>query len=166
MSLLSAGQLKFNGSTFAANNWILKSDIDLGLLTFEPATNANGTGYASFDFQVQDDGGTANGGVNRDASSNIITFNVTAVNDDPTADHGGAYTINEGDSLNLNASGSTDVDGDTLTYRWDLDIDGIYDITTTSATIAPTWSALTSYGIDDDAGIPLACRSMMVMVEL
>ena len=33
---------------------------------FTPAANANGTGYASFTFQVQDDGGTANGGVEHD----------------------------------------------------------------------------------------------------
>ncbi|MEZ6035660.1 MAG: cadherin-like domain-containing protein [Planctomycetaceae bacterium] len=150
MSLPTQGQLLYNGSTFAANNWILTSDIDLGLLTFEPVADGNGTGYASFDFQVQDDGGTANGGVNRDATSNTITFDVTAQNDAPTASHGGTYTINEGDSLNLNASGSSDIDGDTLTYRWDLNNDAIYDIVTTSANITPAWSALNSYGIDDD----------------
>ena len=33
---------------------------------FTPAANANGAGYASFTFQVQDDGGTANGGVDLD----------------------------------------------------------------------------------------------------
>ena len=35
---------------------------DLGDLVFTPAANANGTAYASFTFQVRDDGGTANGG--------------------------------------------------------------------------------------------------------
>ena len=35
---------------------------------FTPAANANGTAYASFTFQVQDDGGTANGGVDLDQS--------------------------------------------------------------------------------------------------
>ncbi|MCA9049689.1 MAG: DUF4347 domain-containing protein, partial [Planctomycetaceae bacterium] len=150
MSIPAQGQLKYNGSTFAANNWVLRSDIDLGLLTYEADPDENGTNYASFDFQVQDNGGTANGGVNRDPSSNTITFNVTALNDNPTANHGGPYTINEGDSLSLDASGSADIDGDTLTYRWDLNNDATYDITTTSATIAPAWSALASYGIDDD----------------
>ena len=33
---------------------------------FTPAANANGAAYASFTFQVQDDGGTANGGVDLD----------------------------------------------------------------------------------------------------
>ncbi len=39
-----------------------------GQLVFTPAANANGAGYASFTFQVQDDGGTANGGVDLDPS--------------------------------------------------------------------------------------------------
>ncbi|MEI7970863.1 MAG: cadherin-like domain-containing protein, partial [Betaproteobacteria bacterium] len=50
---------------------------------FTPAANANGTGYASFSFQVQDDGGTANGGVDLDSTPNTLTFDVTAVNDAP-----------------------------------------------------------------------------------
>ena len=35
-------------------------------LVFTPAANANGAGYASFTFQVQDDGGTTNSGVDLD----------------------------------------------------------------------------------------------------
>jgi hypothetical protein len=34
-----------------------------------PGANANGAGYASFTFQVRDDGGIANGGVNLDQSA-------------------------------------------------------------------------------------------------
>ena len=59
------------------------ADINGGLLKFTPAANANGNGYASFTFQVQDNGGTANGGVDLDPSPNTITVNVTAVNDAP-----------------------------------------------------------------------------------
>jgi hypothetical protein len=151
MTLPGAGPLNYNGSTFAANNWILTSDIDLGLLTYEPATNGNGAGYASFEFQVQDNGGTADGGVNRDSSSNTITFDVTAQNDAPTADHGGAYTMSEGDSLSLDASASGDIDGDTLTYRWDLDNDGQYDdLITLNATEVVAWSTLSGLGLDDN----------------
>ena len=65
---------------------------------FTPAANANGTGYASFTFQVQDNGGTANGGVDLDQTANTMTINVTAVNDAPagtdntvTADEDTAY---------------------------------------------------------------------------
>ncbi|MFN0160152.1 MAG: hypothetical protein ACKVQQ_02915, partial [Burkholderiales bacterium] len=55
----------------------------------------NGTGYASFTFQVQDDGGTANGGSDLDTSPNTLTVNVTAVNDAP-AGTSNTVTINEG----------------------------------------------------------------------
>src|SRR5438552_5009584 len=42
---------------------------------------ANGIGYASFTFQVQDDGGIANGGVDLDQSANTMTVDVTSVKD-------------------------------------------------------------------------------------
>src|SRR4029077_11993593 len=54
-----------------------------GKLVFTPAANANGGGYASFTFQVQDDGGTANGGVDVDPTPRTMTVNVTSVNDAP-----------------------------------------------------------------------------------
>ena len=56
--------------------------------------NANGAGYASFTFQVQDNGGTANGGVDLDASPNTMTVNVTAVNDAPAGTNN-TVTTNE-----------------------------------------------------------------------
>ena len=46
------------------------ANITAGNLKFTPAANANGAGYASFTFQVQDDGGTANGGVDLDPTPN------------------------------------------------------------------------------------------------
>ena len=66
-----------------AGQSIAVADITGGLLSFTPAANANGTGYASFTFQVRDDGGTANGGVDTDQSPNTITIDVAAVNDPP-----------------------------------------------------------------------------------
>ena len=57
--------------------------------------DANGTGYASFTFQVRDDGGTANGGVDTDASANTITFDVTPVNDVPVANPDQATTTED-----------------------------------------------------------------------
>ena len=50
-----------------AGQSISVANINSGNLKFAPAANANGAGYASFTFQVQDDGGTANGGVDLDA---------------------------------------------------------------------------------------------------
>lgn len=44
----------------------------------------------------------------------------------PTADAGGPYSVDEGGSVTLTASGS-DPNGDTLTYAWDLDNNGSFE---------------------------------------
>ena len=58
-----------SGVAVTAGQFVSVADINAGNLRFTPAANANGAGYASFTFQVQDDGGTANGGVDLDASA-------------------------------------------------------------------------------------------------
>src|SRR5438876_810933 len=55
----------------------------MGKLVFAPAANEKGAAYASFDFKVRDNGGTANTGVDLDPTANTITINVTSVNDAP-----------------------------------------------------------------------------------
>ena len=45
----------------------------------------------------------------------------------PVADAGGPYTVRPGASLELDASGSSDLEGDDLTFAWDLDGDGQFD---------------------------------------
>ena len=68
----------------AVSQEISVSDIIEGRLIFAPGSNDNGTGYASFTFQVADDGGTANGGEDIDPTANTITFDVTSVDDSPS----------------------------------------------------------------------------------
>ena len=82
-TLPAAGTLKDNGAAVTLGQSISVADINSNLLTFTPAANANGNGYGNFTFQVQDNGGTANGGVDLDQSPNTITLNVTPVNDAP-----------------------------------------------------------------------------------
>ncbi|HEY7708334.1 MAG TPA: Ig-like domain-containing protein [Gaiellaceae bacterium] len=48
------------------------------------------------------------------------------VNAAPTVDAGGPYTVAEGGSVSLTATGS-DSDGDALTYSWDLDGNGSFE---------------------------------------
>ncbi|MEA3154342.1 MAG: hypothetical protein QOK44_1931, partial [Betaproteobacteria bacterium] len=82
-TLPSAGSLTLSGAAVSAGQSVSAVDIAAGNLVFAPAANANGAGYAGFTFQVQDDGGTANGGVDLDAVARTMTINVTAVNDAP-----------------------------------------------------------------------------------
>ncbi|HZZ78696.1 MAG TPA: Ig-like domain-containing protein, partial [Gemmataceae bacterium] len=99
-----AGTLTDNGVAVTVGQFIAVADITAGKLKFTPAANANGIGYASFTFQVQDNGGTANGGADTDPSPKTITVNVTAVNDAPTGTsntvttlEGTAYTFGVAD---------------------------------------------------------------------
>ena len=82
-TLPAAGTLTLDGVAVDGRPVDRVADIAAGNLVFTPAANANGAAYASFTFQVQDNGGTANGGVDLDPSANTITVNVTAVNDAP-----------------------------------------------------------------------------------
>src|SRR5207248_1646229 len=59
------------------------ADLSSGKLVFRPAANANGTPYSSFKFSVQDNGGTANGGVDTSTNEATQTINVRSVNDAP-----------------------------------------------------------------------------------
>lgn len=100
----------------------LVNSADIPRLVYVPPANANGNGLASFTFQVQDNGGTANGGVDTDPTPNTLTYNVTAVNDAPvnivpaaqTGTAGGALVFS---SANANALVITDVDAGAGTVR-------------------------------------------------
>ena len=95
-TLPDSGSLRWNGATFAAGNWVSATDIAAGQLTYVPQPDAAGTGLASFTFRVQDNGGTAGGGSDTDASANTITLDVTAVNDVPIVTTGGTNLVSNG----------------------------------------------------------------------
>src|SRR5439155_194724 len=80
---LASGTLTDDGVAVTVGQFVSVADINAGKLVFTPAANANGLAEASFTFQVQDDGGTLNGGVDLDPSANTMTINVTSVNDAP-----------------------------------------------------------------------------------
>jgi hypothetical protein len=71
------GTLELDGISVDAGDFVPAGDI--GLLEYTPALGGFGAAYASFTFQVQDDGGTAGGGVDLDPTPKTITFDVTEV---------------------------------------------------------------------------------------
>lgn len=76
--LPGAGSLTLNGAPVSQGQFVQASDINAGKLKFTPAAQASGLGYASFEFQVQDNGGTASGGVDTDPTARTFSIDVIA----------------------------------------------------------------------------------------
>ena len=121
-----------------------------GSLTFEAAPDTSGE--ATFNIWVEDDGPTSN--ALDDNTSTLIAMTITI---DPTGDPPVPvtpdYVIDEGDVLQLDASGSTDPDtlypGDTLMYSWDLNNDGTFEIVNNANSILSVpYSTLTGLGLN------------------
>ncbi|WNZ24950.1 DUF4347 domain-containing protein [Leptolyngbya sp. NK1-12] len=97
----SAGPANESGQTLSFlvsnnNNALFSTqpsiDPATGNLTYTPAANASGT--ATVTVQLQDNGGTANGGVDTSAAQ-TFTITITAVNQPPSFTKGTDQTVNE-----------------------------------------------------------------------
>jgi hypothetical protein len=91
-TLPGQGSLTLNGNAVAQLQVIAAGDIADDLLEFTPDAGTSGNDYATFTFRVQDDGGTANGGVDLDPIANTITIDVSPI-DDNNAPQGTDNTI-------------------------------------------------------------------------
>jgi Ca2+-binding RTX toxin-like protein len=146
-TLPGSGTLTDNNVAVTGGQVVSLADINAGLLKFTPAANANGNGYASFTFQVQDNGGSP--GVELDSTPNTITVNVTAVDDAAvaitaiTTDSGtaGDFTTND---TTLIVSGTNGALGAGEKVQISSDGSNWFDVTQTTGT---TWSY-------DDRGTP------------
>lgn len=97
------------------------------------------------------------------AFSDPATFGTATLralpNTAPMAVIGAVSAISEGNGLTLDASGSSDVGGNTLTYQWDLNYDGV-TFDTDESGVAPSidWATLNTHGVRDDGTYQVALR--------
>lgn len=91
-SLPSAGRLTLSGAAVTAGQVVSVADIQAGRLVFVVDAAAATGAFASFGFAVQDDGGTAGGGVDRDAQANTLTVEVGTPAPDPNPNPGPSPT--------------------------------------------------------------------------
>ncbi|MFM8572557.1 MAG: Calx-beta domain-containing protein [Pirellula sp.] len=91
-TLPTAGTIQLNGQNISAGTAISLRDLQEGNLKYIPVANASGSPYATLTFQVRDDGGTANGGVDTDSTPRTMTINVLSVNDAPTSQNKTVWT--------------------------------------------------------------------------
>jgi Domain of unknown function (DUF4347)/Bacterial Ig domain len=132
--LESAGDLTLNGSHVAQFQVISKADIDAGLLKFSPANHEHGNSYDSFQFTVNDGNGDS-------VTPNTITFDVNAINDDPTGAVAISGSLIEDQTL-LASNTLGDNDGlGSITYQWQRDGSDISGANTVDYTLG-----------DDDVG--------------
>lgn len=109
-NLPSSGTLARYGTPITnAGQLIPSHELGTGL-QYIPEPNANGDARDSFTFQITDDGGTADGGIDADTEVKTFTFNITPVNDRP---QGADKTIDvanntSGHIINVSDFGFTD----------------------------------------------------------
>ena len=117
------GALTLNGTAITSADLpktVTATELTGGGLKYAPPANANGTGYASFKFKVND-------GTEDSASEYFMTINVTAVNDPATGAPIISGTAHVGLTLTASTAGIDDVDGlpSAFTYQWKrVDADG------------------------------------------
>ena len=127
-TLPATGTLERDGVAVTAGQSIDVQDIDDGLLVYVPVQDANNNDAntpVTFTFQVQDNGGTANSGVDLDPTAATMTISITPDNDAPVLVEltSQAADITEDEDVNnpnagqtvaaiLGNSAMTDVDND------------------------------------------------------
>lgn len=136
VSLNGAGSADPNTSQTITFRWLQVGGPSVTLSDTDAATPTStvvNPGEYTFELTVSD-------GRLSDTDTVVITVGA-APNDPPLADANGPYTVNEGTALTLDGSGSTDPNGDPLTFSWDFDNDGQYD---DASGVSPNFA-----GIDD-----------------
>jgi uncharacterized delta-60 repeat protein len=151
-----AGNQDFFVSRFDANG-VLDTTFGTGGVTTTDFAGGSDTGW---DVVIQNGDKIVVAGSATISGTQRVALARYIANEAPTADPGGPYTIQEGESLTLDGSLSTDPDNDALTYSWDVNGDGTFgDATGVNPTL--TWDQLKALGIDDG----LATRNVTVRID-
>ena len=138
LPVAGTGALTLGGTVITSANppkTVTATELTGGGLKYAPPANANGAGYASFKFKLND--GTADS-----ASEYFMMINVTPVNDPATGAPAISGTAHVGLTLTASTAGIADLDGvsSSFTYQWiRVDDDG----TSNAANIGADSSAYT-----------------------
>ncbi len=91
---------------------------------------------------------------------------IVTLNDPPTVNAGGPYTVIEGSSVALTASGS-DPEGGPLTYAWDLDNNGTFETPEQSVTFTGTNAPATTtvkVQVTDNGGLTAVASTTVTVL--
>ena len=100
----------------------------------KPTYTFSAPGTYNIGLQVTDNGVLSPG--NAKLTDIKWTTVIIKSNSPPAANAGGPYSVTEGGTIQLDGSASSDPDGNTLTYTWDLDNDGTFE----TAGVKPSFS--------------------------
>jgi hypothetical protein len=109
------------GSDFAFFRWDLNSDGEWDAEETEPTLVRVWLKPGIYDItmEVEDEDGST------DQTTTLLSITDVA----PIAHAGGPYVVNEGEFFTLSAANSTEPGNNFTAFRWDLEGDGIYDLT-------------------------------------
>jgi len=110
-NFVQSSVVQWNGSS-RATTFVSTTELEAAITNSDIATS--GTASVTV-VNPEPNGGT----------SNAVDFTILP-NNPPIVDAGGPYSVNEGSSVEVVASGD-DPDGDPVTYKWDLNNDGIFE---------------------------------------
>jgi hypothetical protein len=115
VTLNGSGSTNPSGSGTLTYSWVLTTKPALSAATLANANTVSPT------FVIDKPGGyTATLTVSNGSGTSTATVTVTTINSPPLANAGPDQTVAVGSVVTLNGSGSSDVDGNPLTYAWTI----------------------------------------------